>query len=85
LRGIIVSTPYLSSAVGEADRSILAVLSDEADGGDALAAVQGADDLCGRCPPIVSDFFDDRLALRVKLRPRRFELQVRARMAAVPV
>jgi hypothetical protein len=33
----------------------------------------------------VADFFDDRLAFHVKMRPRRFELQVRARMVAALV
>ncbi|MGH9200310.1 MAG: hypothetical protein ACRD2A_03635, partial [Vicinamibacterales bacterium] len=75
---------YLSSAVALTDRSILAVPSpDRADG--SVSVMQGADDLCQWCPPIVSDFFDDRLAFHVKMRPRRFELQVRAQMAAVPI
>lgn len=77
---------YLSSPLAESDSSILAVPVSPSDGdADSPSAVaEGAADVCARCPPMMSDFFDDRLALRVKIRPRRFELQVRARMAAVP-
>ena len=76
---------YLSSPLAELDPSILAVQFSSADSETPPPSpiVEGAPDLCMKCPPLVSDFFDDRFAFRVKVRPRRFELQVRARMAVV--
>jgi hypothetical protein len=76
---------YLSSPLAESDPSILAVAVSPGNGGAQCrsAILEGAEDVCARCPPTMADFLDERHAFRVKLRPRRFELQVRARMAVV--
>jgi|ERR1039458_9357800 hypothetical protein len=39
--------------------------------------------LCGDTPPLFADFLDDRLVMKVKLRKKRFELHVRAAIAAI--
>jgi hypothetical protein len=39
--------------------------------------------ICGDSPPLFADFFDCRLAMKVKLRKKRFELQVRSGIAAI--
>lgn len=76
---------YLSSDLARSDPSILAVQYSSSNGETPPPApvVEGAPDLCARCPPLMSDFFDPRFAYRVQIRPRRYELQVRARMAVV--
>jgi hypothetical protein len=77
---------YLNSDCANTDRSILAVASpksaDEAT--SSLAVMEGAEDVCSQWPPTLADFLDARHAFLVRMRPRRFELQVRARMAVVP-
>jgi hypothetical protein len=54
------------------------------DPASSLAVMEGAADVCSEWPPTMADFLDERHAFSVKMRPRRFELQVRARMAVVP-
>jgi hypothetical protein len=39
--------------------------------------------ICGDTPPLFADFLDDRLVMKVKLRKKRFELHVRAAIAAI--
>jgi len=39
--------------------------------------------LCGPRPPLFGDFFDDRFFIKVKLRKKRYELQIRAQVVAV--
>jgi hypothetical protein len=39
--------------------------------------------LCGPNPPLFGDFFDDRLCAAVRLRKRRFQLQVRASCVSI--
>ncbi len=75
---------YLTSACAEEDRSLLAAVLPDSENIAAASVMEGAEDVCGRCPPTMADFLDERRAFRVKMRPRRFELQVRARMAVVP-
>jgi hypothetical protein len=77
---------YLTSDCFEPERAILAaVLSDRSrDVARSSAVMEGAEEVCTRCPPTMADFLDERHAFHVKMRPRRFELQVRARMAVVP-
>ena len=77
---------YLSSDCASTDRSILAVAYPES-AGEATPSpgvMEGAEDLCSQWPPTMADFLDARHAFIVRMRPRRFELQVRARMAVVP-
>ena len=76
----------MASAVPEAIvRSALMVLTTDG----VLETSPGATDqglraiICGETPPLFADFLDERLAIKVKLRKRRFELHVRA--AIVPI
>jgi hypothetical protein len=39
--------------------------------------------ICGDAPPLFADFLDDRLVMKVKLRKKRFELQIRANLVAL--
>jgi hypothetical protein len=77
---------YLRSAGSDQERSILAAeLAHSVPTAEGSTAVmEGAEDVCERCPPTMADFLDDRHAVRLEMRPRRFELQIRARMAVVP-
>lgn len=67
------------------DRSILVVLT--TDGafmvGQASPNQGLRDTLCGLCPPLFKDFFDPDFFMRVKLREKRFELQIRAQVVAI--
>src|SRR5262245_11241012 len=77
---------FLASSCGHEDRSVLAAVLEPGgvnDGGASTAVMEGAEDVCVRCPPAMADLLDERFALRVRMRPRRFELQIRARMATV--
>ncbi len=67
------------------DRSLLAVLTTDAD--FALSPDAPNQGLCamvrGVRPPLLRDFLDDRLFIRVQLRKKRFELQIRSNVVAV--
>lgn len=67
------------------DRSLLVVRTTDADFlVSSTSPNQGLREmLCGLRPPLFRDFFDERLFMAVKLRKKRFELQVRA--AVVPI
>jgi hypothetical protein len=74
-----------SMKLDAADRSLLVVLSKDA---DHIVAPDSPDPalratLLGARPPIFADFFDDRLFLKLKLRKKRYELRIRA--SVVPV
>ncbi len=77
---------YLTSECARTDRTILAAVFPESDDKATVSSsvMEGAEDVCEKCPPTMADFLDERHAFYVKMRPRRFELQVRARMAVVP-
>jgi hypothetical protein len=75
----------MASIKEDAERSLLVVLSHDA---DHIFAPDSPDPrlrakLLGPRPPIFADFFDDRLFLKLKLRKKRFELRIRA--SVVPV
>lgn len=67
------------------DRSLLVALTSDADffvsersPNQGLRAM-----VCGPRPSLFGDFFDERFFMRVRLRRKRFELQVRAQVVAV--
>jgi hypothetical protein len=67
------------------DRSIVVPLTTD---GDFLVSPaspnQGVREmLMGRRPPLFADFFDERLFIKVKLRKKRFELQIRGQIVAI--
>lgn len=39
--------------------------------------------LTGARPPLFGDFFDERFFIKVKLRKKRFELQIRGQIVAI--
>jgi hypothetical protein len=75
----------LSMAPDAIDRSLVVALT--ADGNfkvSPLSPNQGEREmLTGLRPPLFGDFLDDRLVMKVKLRKKRFELHVRAAIAAI--
>jgi hypothetical protein len=67
------------------DRSLLVVLTTDAtflfshdSPNQGLRAM-----LCGLRPPLLGDFLDESLFMRVKLRRRRYELQIRAKVVSI--
>lgn len=66
-------------------RSLLMVLTTDADFlVSAASPNQGLRDMiCGARPPFFADFFNDTFAMTIKLRKRRYELQVRAQVVAL--
>lgn len=75
---------YLMSGCAEADPTVLAAVCPDADhDSSSVDVMDGAADVCAARPPTMGDFLAARHAVLVKMRPRRFELQVRARMAVV--
>jgi hypothetical protein len=76
---------HLASAGAATDRTILAALLPSDGAATESAVMEGDEEICRRWPPTMGDFFDERYAFHLKMRARRFELQVRARMATVPV
>jgi hypothetical protein len=64
------------------DRSVLAALTDE--GTLAVATNQALRDLVlAERPPLLSDFFDECFFMEVQLRPKRYELQIRVKVAQI--
>jgi hypothetical protein len=69
------------------DRSLLVVLTTD---GDFLLSADSPNQglremLRGPRPPLFRDFFDDRFVMKVKLRKKRFELQIRAQLVGINV
>jgi hypothetical protein len=75
----------LSMAPDAIDRSLVVALT--ADGNfkvSPLSPNQGEREmLTGSRPPLFGNFFDERFFMRVKLRKKRYELQIRAALAAI--
>ena len=67
------------------DRSLVVVLTTDGDFMVSAASPnQGVRDmLVGDCPPLFRDFFDERFFMKVKLRKKRYELQIRAKLVAI--
>lgn len=65
------------------DRSVLAALTLE---GTRAAAPESTNQrfrelVLGECPPLLADFFDERLCMKVKLQRKSYELRIRAEIA----
>ena len=69
------------------DRSVVAALTLE---GARAAAPESPNQrlreiALGACPPLLADFFDERLCMKVKLHRKRYELRIRAEVAKINV
>lgn len=67
------------------DRSVIAVLTLE---GTRAAAPESTNQrfrelVLGECPPLLADFFDERLCMKVKLHRKSYELRIRAEVANI--
>lgn len=69
------------------ERSVLAALTDEGNLAFGPGSTNPAlrDVVLGECPPLLADFFDERLFMEVELRRKRYELQVRAHRVRINV
>jgi hypothetical protein len=69
------------------DRVVFAALTTEGNSAFGAGSTNPTlrDLVLGDCPPVVSDFFDERFFMEVEMRKKRYELQVRARPVGINI